>query len=87
MKQVRISAKELVGFLFSAGDLSREKKSSKNIGTQIHMLWQSKYLEDDQKEVFVETLFQHEDYDLHITGRIDGVLKRQDKLIIKMEDI
>jgi len=83
MKQVRISAKELVGFLFSAGDLSREKKSSKNIGTQIHMLWQSKYLEDDQKEVFVETLFQHEDYDLHITGRIDGVLKRQDKLIIE----
>lgn len=83
MKRVRISAKELVSFLFSAGDLSSEKKSSKNIGTQIHSLWQSKYLEEDQKEVFVETLFEHENYDLHITGRIDGVLKRDDKLIIE----
>ena len=82
MKQ-RISVRDLVTFLYSAGDLSSEKKSSKALGTQIHQMWQGKYKEDDQKEVFVETFFQHGDYDLHITGRIDGVLRRDGDLVIE----
>jgi len=83
MKELRISAKELVSFLFSAGDLSSEKRSSKSLGTQIHQMWQSKYKEEDQKEVFVQTLFQHADYDLHITGRMDGLLKRDGELVVE----
>ena len=83
MKKIRISAKDLVMFLYSAGDLSYEKKAQKNKGTELHTYLQNQYQIEDEKEVFVETLFTHDTYSLHITGRIDGVLRRDKEIIIE----
>jgi DNA excision repair protein ERCC-2 len=85
MKNIRISAKDIVEFIYSGGDLTNEFSSNKRAqeGTEVHKYIQDMYEEEDQKEVFVETLFEHEDYSFHITGRMDGLLKIDNKLVIE----
>ena len=85
MKNIRISAKDIVKFIYSGGDLTSEFQSNKRAleGIEAHSYLQNKYHSDDQKEVFVETNFLYEDYSFHITGRMDGLLKENNKLIIE----
>ncbi len=44
---------------------------------------QSQYEEEDKKEVKVETIYDYKDYSFHLTGRMDGLLKVDNKLIIE----
>jgi DNA excision repair protein ERCC-2 len=85
MKDIKITAKELVEFLYSGGDLTSEFKSNKRAmqGTEAHAFLQSQYTEVDQKEVFVETLYDFDEYSFHITGRMDGLLKEENKPVIE----
>ncbi len=84
MKNIKITGKEIVTFLYSGGDLTNEFSSNKRAleGIEIHTLIQNSYGEKDQKEVSVETLFDYEDYSFHITGRMDGLLVEDNKQII-----
>jgi len=85
MKNIRKSAKEIVEFLYSGGDLTSEFQSNRRAleGSEAHRHLQNQYSDDDQKEVSVETLFEHGDYSFHLTGRMDGLLKEENKLIIE----
>ncbi|MCF7927342.1 MAG: PD-(D/E)XK nuclease family protein [Candidatus Izimaplasma sp.] len=85
MKNIKISVKKIVNFILSGGDLTSEFKSNKRAveGQEIHKYMQDNYYENDEKEVFVETLYDINNYSFHITGRIDGVLKRDGKCIIE----
>ncbi|PAT02036.1 hypothetical protein CI105_04015 [Candidatus Izimaplasma bacterium ZiA1] len=85
MKKVKIGVKDIIDFIYSGGDLVSEFRLKKRaqIGTLAHQHLQNQYNDEDEKEVFLETLFDYEDYSLHITGRIDGLLKENDKYIIE----
>ena len=84
MKNIKITAKEIVSFIYSGGDLTSEFSSNKRAleGIEAHKHLQNKYEEKDLKEVSVETLFEHGNYSFHITGRMDGLLLEKGKKII-----
>lgn len=81
----RITAKDMVEFLYIGGDLTSEFKSNKRAlrGTEVHSFWQSLYNEESTKEVSVHTLYEYNDYSYYITGRIDGILIEDGKLILE----
>ncbi len=85
MKNIKITAKDIVKFIHSGGDLTSEFQSNKRAlkGIEAHSYLQNKYKEEDKKEVSVETLFEYENYSFYITGRMDGLLKENNKLIIE----
>lgn len=85
MKNIKITAKDIVKFIHSGGDLTSEFQSNKRAleGIEAHSYLQNKYKEEDKKEVSVEALFEYEDYSFYITGRMDGLLKENNKLIVE----
>ena len=85
MKNIRITAKDMVEFIHTGGDLTSEFKSNKRAmqGTEAHAFLQSKYGENDRKEVTVETLYDVDNYSFHVTGRMDGLLTESGKLVIE----
>ncbi len=85
MKNIRLTAREIAEFIYMGGDLTNEFSSNKRAleGIEVHKHIQSNYEEQDQKEVSVETLFEYEDYSFHITGRMDGLLNIDNKLVIE----
>ena len=85
MKNIKITARDIVNFIYSGGDLTNEFQSNKRAleGIESHSYLQNKYHEGDQKEVSIETLFEDGDYSFYITGRMDGLLKENNKLIIE----
>jgi DNA excision repair protein ERCC-2 len=80
-----MTAKDIVKFIHSGGDLTSEFQSNKRAleGIEAHKYLQDRYGEDDLKEVPVETLFEYEDYSFYITGRMDGLLLEDNKSIIE----
>ncbi|MCF7924214.1 MAG: ATP-dependent DNA helicase [Candidatus Izimaplasma sp.] len=85
MKEIHISIKELVEFIYGSGSITNLKDLKKrgNEGTLIHGFWQGKYTPEDKKEVVVNDDYQTEDFKINLSGRIDGVLYREDKYIIE----
>ena len=85
MKNIKITAKDIVKFIYSGGDLTSEFQSNKRAleGIEAHSFLQNKYKEKDKKEVFVETLFEYGNYSFFITGRMDGLLIENNKLIVE----
>jgi DNA excision repair protein ERCC-2 len=85
MKQLQISVKEIAELIYGSGNIS----STKNLmvraqeGTDIHKYWQNLYSEFDRKEVVCSYLYDRDDITLEISGRIDGVLLRDDEIIIE----
>ena len=85
MKNIRITAKEIVQFIYSGGDLTSEFRSNKRAkqGIEAHAFLQSQYNEESKKEVKVETLYDTDKYSFYITGRMDGLLQEENRLIIE----
>ncbi len=85
MKNIKITAKDIVKFIHSGGDLTSEFQSNKRAleGIEAHNFLQRKYKEEDKKEVFLETIFEYGEYSFHITGRMDGLLIENNKYIIE----
>ena len=85
MKNIKITAKEMVEFIYSGGDLTSEFKSNKRAmqGIEAHAFLQGQYKEEDKKEVKVETLYEHDEYSFYITGRMDGLLLENGKYVIE----
>jgi len=85
LKEHRISAKEIAEFLFGSGNITSDRilLTRAQEGIEIHQYWQSKYMEQDSREVFVKTSFEHEEYLLEVSGRIDGILNRDNQVILE----
>jgi len=85
MKNIKMTAKEIVQFIHSGGDLTSEYSSNKRAleGIEAHKFLQDQYTEEDKKELPVETLFDYKDYSFYITGRMDGLLQEGSKIIIE----
>ena len=76
MSSIRIGVGELVSFLFSAGDLTAETFMNVSLleGTRAHQKHQSLYGENDHAEVPISHRFKTDEYDIVLSGRIDGLL-------------
>ena len=85
MKEISISVKDMVELLYGSGNIASTKNLLQRAqeGTDIHKYWQNQYLETDKKEVVCQIKYEQEDFTLSIQGRIDGVLFREDKIIIE----
>lgn len=76
MKEVSVSVKEIAEFLYGSQSITNDRvlQTRAQEGIEIHQYWQSKYLDNDQKEVSVKATFFDEEIKLIIRGRIDGVI-------------
>jgi len=85
VKEIHVTAKEIAEFLFGSGNITSDRTLAilGEEGTAIHQYWQGLYLETDQKEVFVKTDLVRGDFHLEITGRIDGIVHRNDVLVLE----
>jgi DNA excision repair protein ERCC-2 len=85
MTVIQTSAKEIAELLFGSGNLTNERLLNVRAqeGIEIHQYWQGKYLPSDQKEVFVKTDITQEDIQLTVTGRIDGIVFREDEWMLE----
>lgn len=85
LKEVRISAKDIAQFLYGSGDITTDRvlQIRAQEGIEIHLFWQSQYLSSDEREVFVKTIFSHEEFKVEVTGRIDGILHREEGIILE----
>jgi hypothetical protein len=85
MKEVSVSVREIAEFLYGSGSIVNERILNTRAleGTEIHTYWQNQYLNTDKKEVVVKTTVFTDDIELKVSGRIDGVIIRDDKLFIE----
>jgi DNA excision repair protein ERCC-2 len=85
MTTIQTSAKEIAELLYGSGNLTNERLLNVRAqeGIEIHQYWQGKYLPSDQKEVFVKTEITQEDIQLIVTGRIDGIVFREDEWMLE----
>ncbi len=76
MKELNIAVKEMVYFLYSSGDLTRD--TFQNIdpeqGKEAHKYIQNKFKGNDQKEYYIKYTLEAMDYIVNVKGYIDGVL-------------
>jgi len=80
-----VSVKELVMFLHASGDMETQtkRKHARLIGRRLHSEHQSTYANGDDAEVLVRGRFEKTDYVLEVSGRIDGVLRRDGEVIVE----
>ncbi|MFA5467177.1 MAG: helicase C-terminal domain-containing protein [Candidatus Izemoplasmatales bacterium] len=85
MKDIRVSAKEIAELLYGSGNITSESSLSLRAeeGQAIHKFWQDKYLETDQKEVYVAKTQERDGFRLEVTGRIDGIIQREGELMLE----
>ena len=72
MREISLSVRDLVEHVYASGDLNLEKNDKKKLqeGTKIHQKVQKSY-SSDEVEVFVKTIFEYEDFNISLQGRID----------------
>ena len=82
---IQISVRDLVEFVFRSGDLAASFVSAARAvaGTRAHQLVQSSRPEDYEAEVPVAIVHEDEPLSLEISGRIDGLVRRGDELLIE----
>ncbi|MDD4077029.1 MAG: ATP-dependent DNA helicase [Bacilli bacterium] len=82
---IKLNVKEIVEMIYGSGDLLKESTLIKRaeIGSLIHREHQAKYQTDDQSEVFIENKDNIDGYDFIICGRIDGVIKCNERVVIE----
>ncbi|MFW5888748.1 MAG: helicase C-terminal domain-containing protein [Bacillota bacterium] len=85
MREINLSIKDLVEFIYGSGSITNLKALKKRglEGTLIHNFWQEKYSQADKKEVFITDTYKTSDFTIKLSGRIDGVLLRDNKYIIE----
>lgn len=83
--EIKASVREIAEMIYGSGDLISETYLLQRAeeGKLIHKEHQSLYKKDDQSEVYIDYQEEGTDYSLFISGRIDGVIKRNRKLYIE----
>ncbi len=85
MKEINISVREIAEFLFGYGSITSDRvlKARAQEGQEIHAYWQGLYGLQDKKEVVCKTTFLSDEIKLNISGRIDGILIRDEQVFIE----
>lgn len=85
MKRYRIGVGEFVSFLYASGDLSSETFQNVSLleGTKAHQYVQKFYTSKDESEYNIQLAYPLDDVEILLSGRIDGVLSRQDSIILE----
>ena len=81
MDKLDLSVHQLVDFILRSGDIDNRvfNRSSMSEGTLLHALYQSKQSDNYLSEYFLETDLVVEEFNVHIEGRADGIIKRNSK--------
>lgn len=84
MSTIRIAVREMAEYLYQSGDLSADTFQNVSLieGTRAHQYVQHQYVKGDQAEVPVLFSMSAQDYDILISGRIDGILTRDGEKVI-----
>lgn len=74
---IKVSVRELVGYVYNSGDLNKITKQSVSralIGSKIHRILQSSMGDNYHKEYFLKHSFFYNDIDFVVEGRADGII-------------
>jgi DNA excision repair protein ERCC-2 len=84
-QSIKISVRALVEYVFRSGSIESGFKTATSMqeGTKVHQTVQRTYKEEDAAEVFLQTSYGFEGIEYLIEGRCDGLLFREDKVIIE----
>ncbi|MEG0695296.1 MAG: ATP-dependent DNA helicase, partial [Erysipelotrichaceae bacterium] len=82
--EVKCSVHELVDRVYSDGDLDHRFFSMERaqLGSTIHRLLQSTSKDDYESEVFLKYSCIYEDISFQVEGRADGIIHKDDKIIV-----
>ncbi|MFC4321474.1 ATP-dependent DNA helicase [Litchfieldia salsa] len=82
--EIKLSVRSLVEYVFRSGSIDNKFRTVTTLteGTKAHKAIQSTYNEHDQKELFLKTEIEHEEMLFMIEGRCDGVIFRDDTILI-----
>lgn len=85
MNRFNVSVRDIAEFVYGYASITNERVllTRAQEGLEIHSFWQNQYTSIDQKEVVVSATFLDEDFTLNISGRIDGVINRDETLYIE----
>ena len=80
---IQKGVKEVVGYVYQQGDLNLEyfQANRAQHGTNAHQAIQKKYL-DEECEVYLEMSVKHQEHDVILSGRMDLLLHRDERIII-----
>ncbi|WP_226581689.1 ATP-dependent DNA helicase [Halobacillus litoralis] len=83
-ENIAISVRELVSYVYRTGSIDERFQTNTALveGTAIHQEVQEKYVEGDEKEVFLQYEYQQEGINLTIQGRCDGLLQTPEGPVI-----
>ncbi|MEH7075703.1 ATP-dependent DNA helicase [Neobacillus drentensis] len=81
---IHISVRSLVEHVYRSGSIDSRFRSQATMhdGTRIHQMIQKTYQETDRKEVYLRAEIKAEDLSFIIDGRCDGLLFREDEVVI-----
>ncbi|WP_338786099.1 ATP-dependent DNA helicase [Metabacillus sp. FJAT-53654] len=84
LPEIKLSVRTLVEYVFRSGSIDNSFRTATTLteGTKAHKAIQSTYQETDQKEVFLKTEIEYEKMMFMIEGRCDGLLFRDDEILI-----
>lgn len=84
MKEIKISVRELVEFIYKSGDLDSSYRSVTRAlkGVKAHQILQSKADENYSKEVFLKHEFNLDNILFIIEGRADGIISEPESITI-----
>jgi Rad3-related DNA helicase len=84
LPEIKLSVRTLVEYVFRSGSIDNRFRTATTLteGTKAHKAIQSTYQETDQKEVFLKTEIEFEKMMFMIEGRCDGLLFRDDDILI-----
>ena len=81
MAKLNLNVHQLVDFVLRTGDIDSRifNRSSMSEGTLLHALYQSKQNDNYLSEIPLEATIFHDDIEVHIEGRADGIIKKSKK--------
>ena len=84
MKKLRVSVRPLVEYAYRSGSIDARFRTATTMteGTRLHQMIQKEYGEADRKEVPFEADVTYEEMIFHIEGRCDGLLKKENRIVI-----
>lgn len=84
LPEIKLSVRTLVEYVYSSGSIDNKFRTVTTMteGTKAHKAIQSTYELTDQKEVLLKTEIEFDKLSFVIEGRCDGLLFREDEIII-----
>ncbi len=85
MENITIGVGDLIRFVYASGNLEPKQKNhqAKHDGQFLHAKHQKDYHPSDQKEAFIQANIVYKAHKFLLSGRIDGILKRDQDVIIE----